>query len=736
MQAYRNIYYSFPVQLLLLHLRRNLFLIISFLILILIVTKNFGTLYGLAYLFLDPEYLGKVNFWSFFLVGVGFGAFVLTWNITSYILNSHRFPFLATFERPFTRFCLNNSIIPLLFTIIYLIQLFFFQSIFELTEWYKIVMSALGFLSGGLLMISISFSKSLNTHYNKDKSHLHAKHNPMKKWSFTTSPSRRVIRVDYFLIYPWKIRRVREVDHYDEEKLLTVFKQHHRNALVLELIALEIIILLGFLMDYKLFRVPASSSIFLLFSILVAPIGAFSHYLKSWGTPVFISLIILFNLMLHFDFMNHKNKAFGLDYDLNNRIAYNLSTIENKSNEATFNHDKQQELITLNAWKKKVSVTDSTKPTMVLIDCSGGGLRATVWAFYAMQVMNSLSLEKFIKNSVLITGASGGTLGAAYYRELYLRKLRGEKIDLNDEAYLNNISKDMLNAVSFAFVVNDLLIPWQRFRVGENQYRKDRGYLWEEQMNENTNGILAKPISDYREPESEAQIPMLVFTPTIIDDARRLNISARPVAYLNRPSESMSEGSPLKVDAIDLQNFFSKQDADQLQFATAIRMNATFPFIMPNVFLPTTPEIQTMDAGLRDNFGLETSMRYLDVFKDWINDNVGDVVIVQMRDMKKNGEPKVSLHQSLMSKIFDPINSIYINWSDFQDFHFDEQVNTASNWLKPTLHILTFEYTPSESNSAASMSWHLTTKEKQDVIRAMNSPHNLFELKKLLSLLQ
>ena len=277
METLNKIYFSFPVQLLLLHLRRNLFLAISFVLLILIITKNFGSLYGLAYLFLDPEYIGRVNFWSFFLVGCGFGAFVLTWNITSYILNSHRFPFLATFERPFTRYCLNNSIIPLLFALIYLVELIFFQANSELVVWYKIMMSMFGFLTGSFLMLGISFSKSLNTHYNKDHARK-AKHNPMKRWRFSAG-NRRRIRVDYFLIYPWKIRRVREVYHYDEEKLLTVFKQHHRNALVLELIALEIIILLGFLMDYRLFRVPASSSIFLLFSILVAPIGAFSYYL-------------------------------------------------------------------------------------------------------------------------------------------------------------------------------------------------------------------------------------------------------------------------------------------------------------------------------------------------------------------------------------------------------------------------------------------------------------------------
>lgn len=99
----------------------------------------------------------------------------------------------------------------------------------------------------------------------------------------------------------------------------------------------------------------------------------------------------------------------------------------------------------------------------------------------------------------------------------------------------------MLNAVSFSFVVNDLLIPWQRFRVGENQYRKDRGYMWEEQLNENTNGVLDKSITDYADAEKLGLIPMMVFTPTIIDDGRKLNVAAQPVAYLDRPSNFADE---------------------------------------------------------------------------------------------------------------------------------------------------------------------------------------------------
>ena len=441
--------------------------------------------------------------------------------------------------------------------------------------------------------------------------------------------------------------------------------------------------------------------------------------------------------MLHFDFMNHKNKAFGLDYEMSHRMHYNLATIDSCSTLEKYNRDREQELFALDKWKQKVTAGDSTiKPTLVLINCSGGGLRAAVWTFYMMQVLDSVSNQKFFAGTKLISGASGGTLGAAYYRELFLRKLTTEKINPANQIYLDNISNDMLNAVSFAYVVNDLLIPWQRFRVGDFQYRKDRGYMWEQQLDENTNGILDKPIGEYAGEEHFGLIPMLVFTPTIIDDARRLNISAQPVAYLDRPSENFSGENNLKVDAIDLQNFFGAQKATQLKFTSAIRMNATFPYIMPNVFLPTIPEIQTMDAGLRDNYGLETSLRYLDVFKKWLNENVGEIIVVQMRDMKKNAEPKISLHQSLLSKMFDPINSIYTNWSDYQDFHLDDQINNCDGWLTPRVHVLTFEYTPSASNASASMSWHLTTKEKLDVINALNNHHNQEQLKKFLSLMK
>ncbi|MGH2564609.1 MAG: hypothetical protein ACRDE5_08855, partial [Ginsengibacter sp.] len=57
----KNFYYSFPIQLLLLHFRKSQVLLIFWLILFLTVTGNFMKVFGANALFLAPEYLGNVN---------------------------------------------------------------------------------------------------------------------------------------------------------------------------------------------------------------------------------------------------------------------------------------------------------------------------------------------------------------------------------------------------------------------------------------------------------------------------------------------------------------------------------------------------------------------------------------------------------------------------------------------------------------------------------------------------
>jgi len=78
--------------------------------------------FGADSLFLAPEYLEDVNTISFGIVGLSLGMFIMSWNITSFILFSKYFRFLSATTNPFLKFCINNSVIPLIFLVFYFLK--------------------------------------------------------------------------------------------------------------------------------------------------------------------------------------------------------------------------------------------------------------------------------------------------------------------------------------------------------------------------------------------------------------------------------------------------------------------------------------------------------------------------------------------------------------------------------------------------------------------------------------
>ena len=143
-----KIYHSLPVQLLLLNLKRNRLILLLWVVLFTIITGKFARTYGIPYLFLDPEYLNDVNFWSLFILGYAFGIFSMSYHITIYILESYRFQFLMIRENSFSRFCLNNSSFPFLFILIYIYNFIHFQLVQGGQQLSDIMIEVGGFLLG------------------------------------------------------------------------------------------------------------------------------------------------------------------------------------------------------------------------------------------------------------------------------------------------------------------------------------------------------------------------------------------------------------------------------------------------------------------------------------------------------------------------------------------------------------------------------------------------------------
>ena len=164
-----------------------------------------------------------------------------------------------------------------------------------------------------------------------------------------------------------------------------------------------------------------------------------------------------------------------------------------------------------------------------------------------------------------------------------------------------------------------------------------------------------------------------------------------------------------------------------------VRASATFPYILPQVTVPTTPPIQLMDAGIRDNFGSTISYRFISAMRDWIEENTSGVLILQLRDQNKNIIEKNNA-QDLLSRLTSPLGNVYGNFLKSQDFVNDELFASTSSWLGVPLDLIDIQMArPGEKN--VSMSWHLTALEKETIAKSLENEENQASLRRVMDLL-
>ncbi len=738
-----NFYYSFPIQLLLLHLRSNLILIGIWIILALLISDNLASLFGAKYLFLSPEYLGEVNGWSFFILGFWFAGFLMAWNLTTYLLDAYRFPFLATLEKPFTKFSINNFIIPLSFFVFYLGHIVYFQGYFELKSFQEILLNLLSFIGGGVLLISVMSAYFQFT--NKDIHNFVQKSNkPPPDLMRQLAPGRPRVnietirsgkttwRVDTYLTTSLRPRIVRSISHYDKSLIYKIFKQNHLNVLVVQLASFLFLVLIGLLMDNPYMRFPAASNIFILGGMIVSIVGAITYWFGRWRLTVILLMLVGINYLSKFDLFNHENRAYGMNYETS-LAKYDFENLANLSFPDYVEEDKLNTEEILHNWHEK---QQEEKPKMIFLCVSGGGMKAATWATQVIQQVDKRLEGELFNHTFLVSGASGGMMGAAYMRELFYQKANGKHIDLYSPEYIDDISTDLLNSITFAIVANDLFMPWVSFESGGYTYYKDRGYIFEKQFNENTHQALDKTLLDYRLPEKEAIIPMMFLTPSIVNDGRRLLISPHGVSYMSQTPIGTAKMNTVLTDAIDFTRMFKDQDALNLRFTTALRMNATYPYVLPNVHLPSVPEVEVLDAGFRDNQGIMSATRFIHVFKDWILENTSGIILIQISSKDKFDDmTPLESQEGLVGSILNPLG-IVSKILSLQDFEHDTNLGFIFDLLGPdNFDVVRFTYRPTEQNEEASMTYHLTTREKQDILDAFLLPENQRNLEHLMTVL-
>jgi hypothetical protein len=207
-------------------------------------------------------------------------------------------------------------------------------------------------------------------------------------------------------------------------------------------------------------------------------------------------------------------------------------------------------------------------------------------------------------------------------------------------------------------------------------------------------------------------------------DGRKVLMATRPARFMLQPRLDSSVSRSADPDAIDFVSFFNQQQSGNLRMLSALRMNATFPYVLPNVWLPTNPVVDVMDAGFRDNTGLETATRFLYVFRQWIAQNCQTALLVQIRDKEEGGWSDYEESNSIFDLATRPALLTQSNLFRFQEYVQLRQVEWLQQLMGSSLRRVVFNYRPSRRDAAAAINFHITQREKMDIATALQNEEN------------
>jgi hypothetical protein len=299
----------------------------------------------------------------------------------------------------------------------------------------------------------------------------------------------------------------------------------------------------------------------------------------------------------------------------------------------------------------------ASKPILVVVTTSGGALRAAIWTEAVLNELNA-AIPGFRDQIRLITGASGGMLGAANY-VAGVAAAADPSLDQSP----STISSDYLSPIAWQIAFRDslpnALLPWATHNRG--QVLQDSWCV--------SAPRLAYTFGALKQLEEAGKIPSIIFSPMLVEDGRRLLISNLPLADLTgndgdtlikedeqqlrerlqvlSPQQQFATSYDLEypgiasVSALEFFDLFGEDARCRLKLASAVRMSATFPCITSAAVLPTDPPRHVVDAGYYDNYGVNLAASWIASHSEWIQNHTAGVLVVQIRAFRNEKRLKI-----------------------------------------------------------------------------------------------
>ncbi|RLD54955.1 MAG: hypothetical protein DRJ01_17350, partial [Bacteroidetes bacterium] len=335
LRIWKKILFFFPLQLLKAYFKYHQTYLLIWLLPFFIILNNFGVTFGIPSLFLTPQYDGNIGLLSFLFMGLATGSFIMAFHISSYVVMSHRFPFIVTTRQPFLIYSQNNSTIPFIYILLYIYQSINFQLYNEYITFGRSLINILFFIIGIIIFILFSFGffyiivrifpllhskirqlieKSFLKRYLKKQTRK-KEHKINNIYAGAYGPENIELYIKGF----FNIGRAKKFNHYDKKILSKVLYGQHLNAFYYIVLIISFIIIRGQFKDATSLILPAGASLLLIFTVITLGFSLLYIIFKKW--TLIVLLIILFTTS---NFLNLNNKIYNSAYGLNYNKQANI----------------------------------------------------------------------------------------------------------------------------------------------------------------------------------------------------------------------------------------------------------------------------------------------------------------------------------------------------------------------------------------------------------------------------
>ncbi|GIV24771.1 MAG: hypothetical protein KatS3mg026_0463 [Bacteroidia bacterium] len=647
----------YPLQLPLFQVRRHLLLMLIWVLLWAIALGKVGVGLGVPAVFYDPRSGPYPTFWTTAAWGWAYGLFVIAYQLTTFLLDGHHAPFILREPHPLLQYALNNALLPLAFWLAYL-HTYTRLHAADPNFAYQLLGHLIGF-AGTTIGLLWGLSR-----WQRDMARF-IRIGILTKRDFlvrlpveggSTGP------VWWYFSLEGRFKPTFQGPWLKRSAQARILADLHRKALALELLLLLLIAVGGALQTLWEVYLPAGAAFLVLCAIVYMAGGAFSFWLRHQGGLAMVGLAVLSALLLGTSWLEGGSPAYGLSYEGPRRRP------EAPQPEA----DSLGLVACLDAWQKR---QEGPAP-LVWIQVSGGGWRSAFWTLSNLQLLDSLSGGLLWKRTFALSGASGGLIGAALWRELgvFFPQRRWNPT----EPY--RLTQDALNPLLSTGLAG-LLSPTLYYRdplTGES-YPKGRGWAFERALIRHTGAFLGRRLGDYAALEKAGKCPLLFLTPTLLPAGRPLLVSSQPVSFLTRNGLF-----------VELRQLVSQ--ADRLYFTTALRMNASFPFVLPSVRLPTDPSTEVIDAGAVDNHGELVALAFLWQMRAALKEKAPRIVLIEIRDLPPEETAEPSGPSSSLQAFLRRLSGLYTSFAGARGLFtsLSYEVLRASYPLPLEKHVLAF----------------------------------------------